>query len=231
MKDLSFGDTHRTFAEKVIDILKAENIKFTTLAKEVGENVSTIKNCLYGRRRIKKDIAEKICDYLKVDYYEMTKDDDYLNTLNPKKSLSFGQKLSNLLTSKGILQSDLAEILGVSESTISNIVNDKYDIKKDTLVKICNTLNVDMYEMLKDDPKYSYLKEEFKNKVSILSIFRSVGINNPKENYETILMDLINDNKQLFIDSDNQKDNSNNIKADNSKDVFNKLNNNGYTIV
>ena len=65
MKDLSFGDTHRTFAEKVIDILKAENIKFTTLAKEVGENVSTIKNCLYGRRRIKKDIAEKICDYLK----------------------------------------------------------------------------------------------------------------------------------------------------------------------
>ena len=89
MRKLSFGDSNKTFAEKVICILRERKITFPFLAEPVGENVNTVKNSLYGRRHIREDLARKICKFLDVDYYEMIKDDEYLNSLNPNVTLSF----------------------------------------------------------------------------------------------------------------------------------------------
>ena len=213
MRNSSFGDSKKTFAEKTISILKKRNISFVALAKEVGENVNTVKNSLYGRRHIREDLARKICKFLDVDYYEMIKDDEYLNSLNPNVPLSFGKKLENILISKNIYKSDFADSLGLSNATITNIIQDKTDIKKDTLINICNLLNVDIYEMIKDDPKYISIKDNLNNKISISTVFQRVGITKPVSGYEDILTDLINKNRDLFTENKSDEKNLNNTTS------------------
>lgn len=108
---MSLGDeTKKTFVEKVIQEMSFRNISFVTLADGVGENVSSIKQALYGRRKIKPDLAKKLCDYLHLDFYSMTKDDSKLNL----KSYTFGQKFGNYLDVNSLTQNDVAKAVGVT---------------------------------------------------------------------------------------------------------------------
>lgn len=197
MKDLSLGDeTKNTFVKKVNQKLKTKNMTYIDLAEGVGENVNTIKTILYGYRKINLDLAKRLCNYLNLDFYEMTKDDPKLNS---NKCLTFGQKLGHYLEVNSIRQDDIASEIGVSRVTISNIVNNKTNTNKDILVKICGKCNLDFYEMVKDDPKYSELSNNLSNRVSVMNLFKKVGINEPIDGYEEILTNLINANKELFL--------------------------------
>ena len=218
----SFGDVEenkKTFAEKVLCILQERNIKYTVLAREVGENVSTIKQIFYGRRKPKSELAHKICDYLKIDYFSYIKDDPYLSPLNDN-SLSFGNKLSRILSSKNITQAEFAESIGISTATLSLIINDKQSFTSDVLFKICDELKLNVYDLIKDDPRYMNFASNFVNQTTIESLFRKVGIENPTKKDEEILVNLINDNKTLF---------SSNKEINNTNDVFSNIDTNNIT--
>lgn len=199
MKDVSLGDNkeRKNFCEKVIDIMQLSKMTYKSLAEGVGENVNTLKQTLYGRRRIKKDLATKICDYLGLNYLDMTKDDPFLSSYYSSDSNSFGAKLGKELSSRGITHYEFADTIGISNGTLSRIVNNKTDIKKDTLVKICSSLNLNIYDMIKDDPKYDEYSDLYSS--SVIGLFKKVGIDEPVAGYENILLDLINNNKSLFL--------------------------------
>lgn len=196
MKDLSLGDDKQmTFVEKIIQEMNLRKISFPSLANAVGENENSIKQILYGRRKLKPDLANKLCDFFNLDFYEMTKNEPQLNS----NYTTFGQKFSHFLDVNSLSQNDVAKEIGVSRSTISNIINDKLDTKKDTLIAICGKYNLEFYDMVKDDPKYSEFSDNLNNKTSIMKLFRKVGIFNPVDGYENILANLINQNKDLFL--------------------------------
>lgn len=218
----SFGDVDKnkkTFAEKVLVILQERNIKYTVLAREVGENVSTIKQIFYGRRKPKREVAHKICDYLKIDYFSSIKDDPYLSPLN-EEAMTFGSKLSRILSSKNITQAEFAESIGISTATLSLIINDKQSFTTDVLFKICDELNLNVYDLIKDDPRYMDFANNFVNQTTIGSLFRKVGLQNPTKEDEEILVNLINDNKTLF---------SSNKEIKNTTDVFSNIDTNNIT--
>ncbi len=197
MKDLSLGDeTRNTFVKKINEELKVRKISLFDLAKGVGENLNTIKTILYGYRKLNLDLAKRLCNYLNLDFYEMTKDDPVFNS---NKCITFGQKLGHYLDVNNLRQDDIANEIGVSRVTISNIVNDKTNTNKDILVKICGKYNLDFYDMVKDDPKYSLISDSLNNKISVMNLFQKVGINEPIAGYEDILTNLINENKELFL--------------------------------
>lgn len=205
MKNLSLGDTDKkTFAEKTIQELNLRKMSFVTLADGVGENVSTIKQCLYGNRKIKTVTAKKICNFLHLDFNEMIKDDAYLSSLNSVEYTTFGEKFGHFIEANNLNYSDVAENIGVSRTTIFNIIKDKNETRKDTLVKLCGTYNLDFYEMIKDDPKYSDFANNFEGNTNLSSLFRKVGINSFMPEYENILINLINDNKNLFLPNNNE---------------------------
>ncbi len=207
MKDSSLGDkTKKTFVEKIIQEMTFKNISFPVLADGVGENVNSIRAILYGNRKIDLDLAKRLCNYLQLDFYNMTKDDPILNS---NKCITFGQKLAHYLDVNNLRQDDVANEIGVSRATISNIVHDKKSTNKDTLVNICGKYNLEFYDMVKDDPKYSEFSSNLNNKTSIMKLFNKVGINDPIPGYEDILTNLINENKELFLPKQNE--NFNNI--------------------
>lgn len=214
MEDLSLGDENKkSFVEKVIQEMNFKNISFPVLANGVGENVNSIRSILYGQRKIDLDLAKRLCDYLHLDFYQMTKDDSQLNS---NKYITFGQKLGHYLDVNSIRQDDIASEIGVSRVTISNIVNDKKNTTKDILVKICGKYNLDFYDMVKDDPKYSELFDNLNNRVSVMNLFRKVGINNPIDGYEDILTNLINENKDLFLPKEENISNLNILNLENN---------------
>lgn len=75
-------------------------------------------------------------------------------------NLSFGQYLSGLRQEKGISQRKLAELAGVTNSTISRIEADAVSPDPATLEKLAATLDVDK-ALLLTKCGYSEIPEEF----------------------------------------------------------------------
>lgn len=197
MENLSFGDYKKmNFAEIIIAELRKRKITQQEVANEIGENYNTLKQWLYGKRTINETVAKKLCDYLDLDYKEVTKNDPYLNALEISEISTFGEKLRKILKAKNIGHSEFAEAINISPGNLSYIINDKRTIKLKTLCEICGYLNVNIYNMIKDDPKYATFSNQFAT--PILSLFEEAGITNLIPNYKDVLLSLIKDNKKIF---------------------------------
>ena len=59
-----------------------------------------------------------------------------------KKDKTLGQRITELLDKKGILQRELAERVGITETTMSRYINDKREPKGTVLSKIAEVLGV-----------------------------------------------------------------------------------------
>ena len=56
-------------------------------------------------------------------------------------------KIKKIRMKKGIKQTELARKIGVSKSTLSELENNKYDIRLSKLIKISDVLEVDLKEL------------------------------------------------------------------------------------
>ena len=201
MEKLSFGDEKKkTFAEIIIAELRERELTQQDIANQIGENYNNLKSYLYGHRPIKESVAKKLCNYLNLDYEEAIKNDPYLNPLNYYEPISFGQKLKALLRNKNIGFDEFAEGVGISTGTLSYIINGNKIIKLETICKICSYLNTNIYDMIKDDPQYILIKNQFNT--STIHLLNEAGIVNPISNYEEVLIKLIKANKYLFMAND-----------------------------
>lgn len=198
MEKLSFGDENKkNFAEIIIAELRKRKITQQDIANEIGESYGNLKHYLYGQRPIKESVAIKLCNYLNLDYMEAIKNDPYLSSLNSFVPITFGEKIKNILRTKNISFEEFAEEIGISKGTLSYIINDNKVVKIETICKMCAYLNTNIYNMIKDDPKYALIKDQFNS--SILSLLNEIGITNPIPNYEEVLKKLIKANKYLFM--------------------------------
>lgn len=97
---------------------------------------------------------------------------------------------------------------------MSNIIHNKTDIKKDKLIQICSLLNLNLYDLIKNDPKFKYYIPDGICDTLVISLFKKVGIDDPREGSENILMNLINENKELFLSDSQNKTNEQFDKSD-----------------
>ena len=87
------------------------------------------------------------------------------DTQNIKKS--FGNKIRYYRTLKGLTQSQLAEIIGKTEETVSNIERGLNSTKLEIIEQIAKTLSIDIMELfnfneesgIKDKEKFASIKE------------------------------------------------------------------------
>ena len=63
-------------------------------------------------------------------------------------ALTIGQQIKRYRENKGLTQADLAFIIGVDHSNISQIENDKREINLSKLRKICEALDVTIAQIL-----------------------------------------------------------------------------------
>ncbi|KXG73829.1 helix-turn-helix domain-containing protein [Thermotalea metallivorans] len=104
--------------------------------------------------------------------------------------MTFGQRLSILRKEKGLTQSQLAEVLGVSRGTIGMYEIDKRDPDTSTLEKLSNYFNVSVdyllgrtdiknpsdyiHKAVEDDPELAEFWEEMKERESLQILFKQV---------------------------------------------------------
>ena len=56
-----------------------------------------------------------------------------------------GLEIAKIMNEKGISQRKLAELSGVSENTIFNLLKGSYHHKLDTYIRLCNALDTTIY--------------------------------------------------------------------------------------
>ncbi|MEF9966884.1 MAG: helix-turn-helix transcriptional regulator [Longicatena sp.] len=71
----------------------------------------------------------------------------------------FSERLRKILNEKKIKASQLAELTGLSESLISQYLNDKIEPKNDKLLIISEALNVDLLSLMGIDKQYDEYKQ------------------------------------------------------------------------
>ena len=119
---------------------------------------------------------------------------------------SFGKNLEKLLNQLEIKKVDLANAIGVTKGTITNICKGYNYPHVSTILKICNYLNVDIDLLTDSDPKLKILGESAQAYTSLKETLISIGA--LKENEEIkkehieLLKKLIRDNKKLYHEPD-----------------------------
>lgn len=61
--------------------------------------------------------------------------------------MNYRLKIKEIRIKKGIKQRDLADEIGIKKSTLSELENNKYEIKLSTLIKISDVLEVDVKDL------------------------------------------------------------------------------------
>lgn len=61
--------------------------------------------------------------------------------------MNYKLKIKEIRIKKGIKQRDLADEIGIKKSTLSELENNKYEIKLSTLIKISDVLEVDVKDL------------------------------------------------------------------------------------
>ena len=61
-------------------------------------------------------------------------------------------RLKEVLSEKGVTSAELADRVGVSKATVSNLINNKTMPSLDTLEKIADALGVEMWELFTEKP-------------------------------------------------------------------------------
>jgi len=64
---------------------------------------------------------------------------------------SFGNRLKQILKSKGMTQKRFSELVGKEDAYISKVCNDKFNVSLDTLLQFASVLEVSPDIFLKDD--------------------------------------------------------------------------------
>ena len=118
----------------------------------------------------------------------------------------FGKNLEKLLDQLGIKKVDLANAIGVTKGTITNICKGYNYPHISTVLKICNYLNVDIDLLTDSDPKLKMLGESAQAYASLKKSLVSIGAlkedEDIKKEHLEILNKLIKDNKKLYHEPD-----------------------------
>lgn len=61
--------------------------------------------------------------------------------------MNYRLKIKEIRIKKGIKQRDLADEIGIKKSTLSELENNKYEIKLSTLIRISDVLDVDIKDL------------------------------------------------------------------------------------
>ena len=119
---------------------------------------------------------------------------------------NFGNNLEKLLNQLEIKKVDLANAIGVTKGTITNICKGYNYPHISTIVKICNYLKVDIDLLTNSDPKLKMLGESAQAYASLKEALVSVGALNEDEDIKKehieLLKKLIKDNKKLYHEPD-----------------------------
>lgn len=112
---------------------------------------------------------------------------------------TLGQKILSLREEKGMKQSELAELIGTTEATLSRYENDKRVPKGETVFKIAKALNVSVEFLLDNDKEF----KNSPNSVTELSNKEIIDI----EKYAEQMIDAIDNCESLKfcgIDADEE---------------------------
>jgi transcriptional regulator with XRE-family HTH domain len=106
--------------------------------------------------------------------------------------INIGQRIKELRVKVGMSQQKLAEILGVSRPTISQIENDERKIFADELIKLSETFNTSVDNLLNIEKSPQIILEESK---SIRKTRQIIRINVPQKNinkFKEVLLYILN---------------------------------------
>ncbi len=85
-------------------------------------------------------------------------------------SRTIGMKLLEIRKSRGLTQSETAEVAGLSDRTYADIERGSVNMRIDTLQKICNALHITPDEILTNNDSKEIKKEELITLLNNLNI-------------------------------------------------------------
>lgn len=72
------------------------------------------------------------------------------------KAISIGHVVDDLRKAKGLKQKDLADMLGITQSYMSNLLSGKKEWMLELLIKVCNIVEIpvsEVFRMIEIEPK------------------------------------------------------------------------------
>lgn len=100
-----------------------------------------------------------------------------------KKAMNFGRKFKYFRRKKGLSQKEIAHHINVSQKTLSNIENDKYDIRLKNFIKLSMKMGFDPCDFIKDPS--SYLKKPTNQEESFY--IKTIYLKKEVEHYKTLI--------------------------------------------
>lgn len=132
----------------------------------------------------------------------MSKDNKQQKTNQETSNSTFGRNLEKILDEMQVKKIDLANGIGLSRGTITNITKGYNYPRIETIYKICNYLNIEPEVLTGSDPKFELILESSHAysilKESLVSIGALKEDEDIKDEHIELFKKLIKDNKKLY---------------------------------
>lgn len=147
------------FAERLNECINENNISLGKLAKKTGISISSLSRYINNERKPKEEKIIILAYALNINpgYLDGSSDDKYISDdminlmvkiknhekrISDKNQSEFSKRLKLLLEFTNTQQKELANVLNISTSRISNYINDKRQPDIDIVVDIAKYFNV-----------------------------------------------------------------------------------------
>lgn len=147
------------FAERLNECINENNISLGKLAKKTGLSISSLSRYINNERKPKEEKIIILAYALNINpgYLDGSSDDKYISKdminlmvtiknhekrISDKNQSEFSKRLKLLLEFTNTQQKELANVLNISTSRISNYINDKRQPDIDIIVDIAKYFNV-----------------------------------------------------------------------------------------
>lgn len=135
-------DEYASFSLRLRQLLKKHNMKAAELSRITGIDRSVISCYASGRYEPKGERLFLIARALRVSPQWLSGQDVPIRDDCAENASSFSQRLKIALKNKNMKQSQLADVLNVDRSYITNWINGKYRANEETKKRIANVLGV-----------------------------------------------------------------------------------------
>lgn len=174
------------FYQILENIMKEKNLKIPDIARSSGLSDSTIRAIITRKsKNVSLEVAFKLSKALDVSLERLNGDEHYIESQDPTYNsnlITLGEKIREARKAKNLTQRQLADAIGVANSTISGYESGTREPDFFKFKKIVETLSIDADYLLGTDRKNHLPEIDY----SILERFNSLD-SHGKEVVETIL--------------------------------------------
>ena len=136
-----------TLGKRIKELLRKNDIRQSKLAREIGVSQGAMSNYANDIRTPSAEVLKKMEEFFGEPLTKYGKGINKQRAIN-EISFTFARSLEEIMLKKGVNQTELALITGVSRPTISKCLNGQGNPKLDVLVLFADALDVTVNEII-----------------------------------------------------------------------------------